>query len=133
MKPSHAANDNLIDRTRQVWRPRIGRDLTDEDARQIAENVMASSPSSPNGRGPRCPRRRTILESPTSPKTGSRAMTAETIAKPSAGGKPPAAGQRGTPSLSIRDAEENKVLVRCHAGCEGSRTPGKRERAARHK
>ena len=39
MKPSHAANDNLIDRTRQVWQPRIGRDLTDEDARQIAENV----------------------------------------------------------------------------------------------
>ena len=39
MKPSHAANDNLIDRTRKVWQPRIGRDLTDEDARQIAENV----------------------------------------------------------------------------------------------
>ena len=39
MKPSHAANDNLIDRTRQVWQSRIGRDLTDEDARQIAENV----------------------------------------------------------------------------------------------
>ena len=39
MKPPHAANDNLIDRTRQVWQPRIGRDLTDEDARQIAENV----------------------------------------------------------------------------------------------
>lgn len=39
MKPSHAANDNLIDRTRQVWQPRTGRDLTNEDARQIAENV----------------------------------------------------------------------------------------------
>jgi hypothetical protein len=39
MKPSHAANDNLIDRTRQVWQSRIGRDLTDEHARQIAENV----------------------------------------------------------------------------------------------
>ena len=39
MKPSHAANDNLIDRTRQVWQSRIRRDLTDEDARQIAENV----------------------------------------------------------------------------------------------
>ena len=36
MKPSHAANDNLIDRTRQVWQPRLGRDLTREDARQIA-------------------------------------------------------------------------------------------------
>ena len=39
MKPLHAANDNLIDRTREVWRPRLGRDLSHEDARQIAENV----------------------------------------------------------------------------------------------
>ncbi len=39
MKPSPAANDNLIDRTRQVWQPRLGRDLNREDARQIAENV----------------------------------------------------------------------------------------------
>jgi hypothetical protein len=39
VKPSHAANDDLIDRTRQVWEPRLGRDLTREDARQIAENV----------------------------------------------------------------------------------------------
>ena len=39
VKVSHAANDNLIDRTREVWRPRVGRDLTREDARQIIENV----------------------------------------------------------------------------------------------
>ena len=39
MKPSHAANDNVIDRTREVWKPRLGRDLSREDARQIAENV----------------------------------------------------------------------------------------------
>jgi hypothetical protein len=39
VKPSHAANDNLIDHTRQVWQPRLGRDLSREDARQIAENV----------------------------------------------------------------------------------------------
>jgi hypothetical protein len=39
VKPSHAVNDNLIDRTRQVWQSRIGRDITDEDARQIAANV----------------------------------------------------------------------------------------------
>jgi hypothetical protein len=37
VKPSHA--DNLIRRTRQVWQPRLGRDLSREDARQIAENV----------------------------------------------------------------------------------------------
>ena len=39
MKPSHAAHDNLIDRTRKVWQPRTRCDLTNEDARQIAENI----------------------------------------------------------------------------------------------
>jgi len=43
VKPSHAANDNLKDdlirRTREVWQPRLGRDLSREDALQIAENV----------------------------------------------------------------------------------------------
>jgi hypothetical protein len=43
MKRLDAANDNdagkQIARTRQIWQPRNGRDLTDEDARQIAENV----------------------------------------------------------------------------------------------
>jgi hypothetical protein len=45
VKPSHAANDNLRDeltrRTRQVWQPRLDRDLSREDARQIAENVSS--------------------------------------------------------------------------------------------
>ena len=43
MKPFHAVNDNLEDdlsrRARQVWQPRLGRDLSGEDARQIAENM----------------------------------------------------------------------------------------------
>ena len=43
VKPSRAANDNLkhdlIQRTREVWQPRIGRDLSGEDSRQIVENV----------------------------------------------------------------------------------------------
>jgi len=39
MKPLHAANDNLTDRTREVWNPRLGRELSCEDARQIAANV----------------------------------------------------------------------------------------------
>ncbi len=39
MKLLHAAHDNLIDRTRRVWEPRIGRDLTNDDARQIANNL----------------------------------------------------------------------------------------------
>jgi len=43
MKPSHAANDNQIGRqiarTRQVWQPRLGRNLPTEDALQITLNV----------------------------------------------------------------------------------------------
>jgi hypothetical protein len=43
MKRLDAANDNdagkQIARTRQVWQPRIRRDLTDEDARQIMRNA----------------------------------------------------------------------------------------------
>ena len=39
MKSSPAANDNLIDRTRKVWKPRLGRGLSGEEARQVAENV----------------------------------------------------------------------------------------------
>jgi hypothetical protein len=43
MKPSHPANDNLkndlIGHTRQVWQRRVGRNLSHEDVRQIAENV----------------------------------------------------------------------------------------------
>jgi len=41
MQRLDAGNDNDagIARTRQVWQPRIGRDLTDEDAREIMHNV----------------------------------------------------------------------------------------------
>jgi hypothetical protein len=38
MKPS-PANDNLVEKTRRLWRSHIGRDVSSEDARQIAENV----------------------------------------------------------------------------------------------
>ena len=41
MKSLDAANDNQIGaqiaRTRQICRPRLGRDLTDEDARQVTQ------------------------------------------------------------------------------------------------
>ena len=55
-------------------------------------------------------------------------MTAEVIAKALGGRKAcggwmarcPAHDDR-TPSLSIRDADDNKVLVRCHAGCDQER------------
>jgi type I restriction enzyme R subunit len=39
VKQDNAANDNMIDRTRQVWQPRLGRDVSREDARQITQNV----------------------------------------------------------------------------------------------
>jgi hypothetical protein len=43
VKTSHPANDNLkgdlTRRTREIWRPRLSRDLSSEDARQIAVNV----------------------------------------------------------------------------------------------
>ena len=39
MKLAPAANDNLIEETRRLWRSRLGRDVSREDARQIAENV----------------------------------------------------------------------------------------------
>jgi hypothetical protein len=39
VKSLHVANDNLIVRTREVWKSRFKRDLSREDARQIADNV----------------------------------------------------------------------------------------------
>lgn len=41
--PVKAANDNLnnelIERTRKVWQPRLGRDLSRDEAKQIAASV----------------------------------------------------------------------------------------------
>jgi hypothetical protein len=39
VKSAQTANDNLLRSTSQVWQPRLGRDLSREDARQIVENV----------------------------------------------------------------------------------------------
>jgi hypothetical protein len=43
MKRLDAANDNdagkQIARTRQIWQPRLGRDLTDDDAHQIMHKL----------------------------------------------------------------------------------------------
>ena len=39
MKPLSVANENLIDRTLELWQPRLRRELSREDARQILENV----------------------------------------------------------------------------------------------
>jgi hypothetical protein len=40
VKPSHAANDNLINRTLAIWKPRPGRDLNCKDGREIVENLV---------------------------------------------------------------------------------------------
>jgi putative DNA primase/helicase len=65
-------------------------------------------------------------------------MTAETIAKAPRERRAgvgswialccPARGAR-EPSLSMKTADGAKGLVRCHADCDRSRTPGERERA----
>lgn len=39
MKSSRTQIHSLFCSTRQVWQPRLGRDLSSEDARQIIENV----------------------------------------------------------------------------------------------
>jgi hypothetical protein len=42
VKPSHAndnLDDDLVGQTQKVWQPRLGRELSREDARQIAANV----------------------------------------------------------------------------------------------
>jgi hypothetical protein len=39
MKPLSVANEHLIDRTIELWQPRLRRELSREDARQIVENV----------------------------------------------------------------------------------------------
>jgi hypothetical protein len=39
MKPIHAASNELIELTHKVWQPRLKRKLSDEDGRQLAENV----------------------------------------------------------------------------------------------
>ena len=44
VKQSHLANDNpkddLIRHTRELWQPRLGRDLSREDARQITASFV---------------------------------------------------------------------------------------------
>jgi hypothetical protein len=39
VKPSSATNENIIDRTINLWQPRLQHDLTREDARQFIKNV----------------------------------------------------------------------------------------------
>ena len=129
VKPSSAANDNLIDRTIELWQPRLRRKLTREDARQITENVtgffsLLAEWSKAEIATPASDRR----YNPTAATPARCAMRAETIAKALGGRKVgggwmarcPAHEDRN-PSLSIHDADDGKVLVCCHAGCDQAR------------
>jgi hypothetical protein len=43
VKPSHAIDNldnDLVGRTHKVWQPRLGRELSRDDARQIAANLV---------------------------------------------------------------------------------------------
>ena len=37
--PNDNHNDELVGRTREVWQPRLGRDLTRDEAKQIATSI----------------------------------------------------------------------------------------------
>src|SRR3954454_17095710 len=40
LKNSPTVNDNIVTRTYQTWQPRLGRNLSREDARQITVNAI---------------------------------------------------------------------------------------------
>ena len=69
VKPLDAANDNLIDQTCQVWRPRLGRDLSREDVRQIKENVVGFFSVLAEWSRTEMPVRQTIRAGPLPPTT----------------------------------------------------------------
>ncbi len=82
MKPSNAANDNLIDRTIETWQPRLDRSLSREDARQIVENVTGFFSILAEWSWWSRLTRLTTRAIPTCPAAMARcAMTAEIIAK----------------------------------------------------
>jgi hypothetical protein len=89
------ANDNLIDRTREVWQPRIGRNPTDEDARQISENVTGFFAILADWSRVEIPTPANDAGVPvTFDKKEVCAMTAEAVAKALGGRKRTAAGWR---------------------------------------
>ena len=130
MKRLDAANDNDVGKqiaySRQVWQPRVGRDLTDEDAQQIIHNVTGFfGVLAEWSRGERLPAANDAA-TPANPNRGEvRHDRAETIARALGGRRAdrtwmtrcPVHEDR-RPSLSITTGKDGKVLVRCHAGCD---------------
>ncbi len=124
-----AANDNLnhnrIERTREFWQQRIGRELSATRQNRSATTSPVFFPFWPSGRGPNCRCPPTTIPARRPPTTRARAMIAETIAKALGGRKAgsgwiarcPAHDDRN-PSLSLSTGNDGKVLLRCHAGCD---------------
>ena len=110
MKSPHPTNDNHIDQTRQVWQPRLGRNLSRENARQIAQNVTgfftvlsewsrAEVPSPANNTGKATP-----------PKNWRPTMTPESLSKPGGGDVRDRRVRVARPPLGL---DFNDLLTRC--------------------
>jgi phage/plasmid primase-like uncharacterized protein len=120
---NHHDAGKQIARTRQIWRSRLGRDLSDEDARQTIHNVTGFF--GVLAEWARAEKIAATEKDNASPREPRRAMTAECIAKALGGRRVGAtwmarcpAHEDRKPSLSISAGRDGKVLVRCHAGCD---------------
>ena len=82
MKLSSAASDNLIDRTIVLWQPRLRRDLSREDARQILKNVSGFFSVLDEWSRANAPKPDSDNRPPQPAAPARRAMTAERIANP---------------------------------------------------
>jgi putative DNA primase/helicase len=122
MKPLPADYDNLIERTRQLWMQRFGRDVSHEEAREAVENItgffaILAEWSRVEG----C----AVNDNKKDAGPGRCTMRAETLATALGGRKVgfawtaccPAHEDR-RPSLAITETKDGTVLVRCHAGCD---------------
>src|SRR5262249_16734034 len=117
-----AANDNLIDRTRTLWQRRIGHEVNQEDARQIAVNMVGFIRALRKGGGRRPAVRQTTTTVPQNLSMEFRAMTdlLAHLAGVSRNGQGwtarcPAHDDRHN-SLSVHQ-RDGRWLLTCHAGC----------------
>jgi hypothetical protein len=81
VNPQHASIDNLIDRTREIWEPRLGHELTCEDARRIATNLTGFFSVLAEWSRANIPSPANDAKSPSPPTKRRRGMTVETLAE----------------------------------------------------
>ena len=136
MKPSTLQTTmtrSTIARTRQVWQPRLGRDLTARTPARSPQRHRLLRACSPNGRAPKRRLRRQRHRQGPPPKTARCAMTAETIAKALGGRKAGAAGWRAARRMRIasRACRSRDAQGRQGAGALPCRLrPARRDRRA---